>query len=92
MNDESFTDRLRSLIGRDCRYYGRPCRIVEVLADQGRLILEAREDLPPIQPDQYGQAAYRANDHIEVDLYAGTDGLSEDLLHLLHGLREHRPA
>jgi len=87
MND-SFTERLRSLIGRDCRFYGRPCRIVEVLEDQGRIILEAREPLPPIQIDQYGQAAYRANEHIDIGLYGDDGALSDDLLHLLEGLRD----
>jgi hypothetical protein len=88
MNDVSFTERLRSLIGRECRYYGRPCRIIEVLAGEGRLILEAREPLPPIQPDQYGQAAFRANELIEVGLYGDGDALSEDLLHILEGLKD----
>jgi hypothetical protein len=88
MNDATFTERLRNLIGRECRFYGRPCRIVEVLAGEGRMILEARDSLPPIQMDQYGQAAYRGNEHIEVNLYADDDALSEDLLHILEGLRD----
>jgi hypothetical protein len=88
MNDATFTERLRKLIGRQCRFYGRPCRIVEVLAGEGRMILEARDSLPPIQMDQYGQAAYRANEHIEVNLYAADNALSEDLIHVLEGLRD----
>jgi hypothetical protein len=91
MNDSSFTERLRSLIGRDCRYYGRPCRIVEVLAGEDRLILEARDTLPPIQADQYGQAAFRGNEHIDVRLFDEGEALSEDLLHILEGLRDPLP-
>jgi len=91
MNDTPFTERLRNLIGRDCRYYGRPCRIIEVMAGEGRLILEARERLPPIQPDQYGQAAFRGNEHIEVRLYGDGEALSDDLLHILEGLRDPLP-
>jgi hypothetical protein len=106
-DERALLDRLRTLIGRDCRYDGRRCRIVEVLAEAdsaapggpppaatrapgppiGRLILEAPEDTPPIQADQYGHAAYRANDLIEVPIH-GDGVLSDDLLRLLEGLRD----
>lgn len=92
MHATAFTDRLRQLIGRQCWFYGRPCRIVEVLASERRLVLEARDALPPIQTDQYGQPTWRTYEHIEVPLDgAGDDGLSEDLLHLLDGLGRARP-
>ena len=94
MAEDPFLHRLRALIGRDCRYYGRPCRVVEVLAaggdDPGHLILEARDGLPPIQIDQYGQPAYRANEHIEVPLTGDDGGFSEELMHLLESLEAGR--
>ena len=87
MNDSApFINRLHQIIGRDCRFYGRSCRIVEILVDEGRLVLETHESTPPIQADQYGQAAYRANDHIEVALFDQSGELSEDLMHLLDEL------
>jgi hypothetical protein len=87
MNDnQPFMQRLRRLIGRDCRFYGRSCRIVDILIDDGRFVLETRDSTPPIQTDQYGQATCRANDHIDVSLFDQAGDMSEDLMHLLDGL------
>ena len=83
-NDSSFMQRLRRLIGRDCRYLGRRCRLVEILPDEGILVLEVREGIPPIQLDQYGQAAYRANEVTQIPIFgADPEDLSDDLLELL---------
>jgi hypothetical protein len=84
---EPFMQRLRQLIGRECRFYGRPCRVVEILFAERRVVLEARDRLPPILPDQYGQATFRGHEHIEVPMFSGNETFSEDLLHLLDGLR-----
>ncbi|TVQ87886.1 MAG: hypothetical protein EA400_10290 [Chromatiaceae bacterium] len=93
MYETAFTDRLRQLIGRQCQFYGRPCRIVDVLASERRLVLEARDALPPIQTNQYGQPTWRSYEHIEIRLDgADGDGLSEELLHLLDGLSSAHPA
>lgn len=83
-DDRGFLQRLRKLIGRDCEFLGKRCRLVEVLADEGVLILEAHERLPPIQTDQYGQAAYRANDLMQIPIF-GRDGtsFSEEIMDLL---------
>ncbi len=90
MTDDAFTQRLRSLIGRDCCYYGRDCRIIEILVDnnqdQGHLVLEAFDAVPPIQTDQFGQAVFRANEHIEVPIQGPQGEFSEELMHLLDGL------
>lgn len=90
MTDDVFTQRLRSLIGRDCCYFGRDCRIVEILpesdTDQGHLVLQAFDALPPIQTDQFGQAVFRANEHIEVPIHGPQGEFSEELMHLLDGL------
>lgn len=90
MNDENDLDlltRLRKLIGRECEFLGKRYRLVEILADQGVLILEARERLPPIQKDQYGQAAYRGNDTMQVQIF-GPDqsSFSEEIMDLFVSL------
>ena len=86
-DNEPFVQRLRQLIGRDCRFYGRHCRIVEVLHSERRVVLEARDRDPPILRDQYGQAARRGYEHIEVPMFDSDDGFSDDLLHLLDSLQ-----
>lgn len=90
MNTETYTERFRTLIGRDCRYFGRSCRIVEVLPendiDEGQLVLEVFDALPPIQTDQFGQAVFRSNEHIEVPIQGSQGELSDELMHLLDGL------
>lgn len=87
VDDGIFLERLRGLIGRECEYLGRRCRLIEVLAEDESLVLEVRELLPPIQTDQYGQAAYRAPEVIQVPIFAGHDELSEDLRDLLARLK-----
>lgn len=90
MNTLTYSQRLRTLIGRDCRYFGRDCRIVEILPendrDQGQLVLEVIDALPPIQTDQFGQAVFRSNEHIEVPIQGTQGGFSDELMHLLDGL------
>ncbi len=88
MTDQAIIERLHRLIGRDCRYLGRPCRVIDVLGHERRLVLEAREATPPIQADQYGQAVSRSNEIIELPLFDQNDDLSEDLMLLLDALTE----
>ena len=83
---DPFCERLRALIGRHCAYYGTPCRVVEVLAAEGLLILETSDALPPVQLNQYGEAGRRVNALIEVPLLGPDAAPSEDLLHLFEGL------
>jgi hypothetical protein len=87
VDDGIFLERLRSLIGRECEFLGRHCRLIEVLAEDGTLVLEVRELLPPIQTDQYGQALYRGPEVIQVPIFAGQDDLSDDLKDLLARLK-----
>ena len=89
MNDSGFMQRLRRLIGRDCRYLGQSCRLVEILADEGTLVLEARGGTPPIQTDLYGQAAYRANEVMLIPIFGeDRENISDDLLELLVHLND----
>lgn len=86
-NDRGLLERLRNLIGRDCDYLGRRCRLIEVLADEGILVLEVRERLPPIQTDQYGQAVYRANDLMQVPIFDRNGSLfSDEIMDLFNNL------
>jgi hypothetical protein len=90
MTDDPFIERLRALIGRECCYFGRDCRIVEVLPETdsapGQLVLEAFDAVPPIQTDQFGQAVSRANEHIEVPIQAQDGDFTEEMMHLLDSL------
>jgi len=88
MTDHVIIHRLRRLIGRDCRWLGRDCRIVEVLPQEARLVLEMQEETPPVQIDQYGQAAYRGNEIVELPLFDDAGGFSEDLMLLLDELTD----
>lgn len=87
MNDDGFLDRLRGLIGRDCEHLGRRCRLVEVLADEGVLVLESRGGLPPVQLDQFGQASHRANEVVQIPIFgADRDHFSDELMDLFNCL------
>lgn len=90
MSDDTFIQRLRALIGRDCSYLGRDCRVVEVLPETdsgpGHLVLEVFDPVPPIQTDQFGQALFRANEHIEVPLSNSQGDFSEELMLFLDSL------
>ena len=90
MDEVAFLHRLRRLVGGECIYLRKHCRLIEILPDEGSVVLETRESLPPIQRDQYGHAAYRANDVMHVPIF-GTNRheLSEDLLDLLTCLKAH---
>lgn len=90
--DQRFIKRLRTLIGRECTHLGKPCRVIEVLPDEGALVLELQEALPPIQTDQYGQAVARGVEIIEVPLFGRTrEELSEEILDLLITLQPAPP-
>jgi len=83
MTDDGFLDRLRGLIGRDCEYLGRHCRLVEVLPGDGILVLEQHGGVPPIQSDQYGHASHRGNEIIQVPIFgADRDHFSDELMDL----------
>ncbi|WP_295886715.1 hypothetical protein [uncultured Thiohalocapsa sp.] len=78
--------QLRTHLGRRCLHAGRHWRLVEVLAADGRLVLESQEAEPPIQPDQYGNAAFRAPEHIELPLFTAEGEPTTELTGLLRSL------
>lgn len=95
MADETFLNRLRGLIGRDCEHMGSRCRLLEVLPDEGTIVLERSDTLPAIQTDQYGQASHRAQDLVQIPIFgADRDHFSDELMDLFARLspcaKQHR--
>jgi hypothetical protein len=89
--DQEVLRRLRNLIGRDCAYLGRRCLIIDVVSEEGALILQTREGPPPIQVDQYGHPTNRANELLQVPIYgSGESWYSEEILDLFASLDEDR--
>jgi hypothetical protein len=81
--DRGYLVRLRKLIGRDCRYLGKHCLVVDLLTDERLLILEIQERLPPIRTDQYGQATYRSNELLQIPIFGNDDTcFSEEIMDL----------
>jgi hypothetical protein len=78
--------RLRTHLGRRCQLGGRAWRLVEILAADGRLVLESQEPEPPIQADQYGNAAFRGPEHVELCLFTPQGDPTPDLHRLLYAL------
>jgi hypothetical protein len=78
--------RLRGQVGRRLQLGGRPWRIVEVLASDGHLVLESVDAEPPILPDQYGNAAMRGQEHLELALLTPSGELTADARRLLDAL------
>jgi hypothetical protein len=95
--DRGFLTRLRKLIGRKCTYLGKDCLLIDLLSEEGVLILEAQERLPPIQTDQYGQATCRSNELLQVPIFGNDEtSFSEEIMDLLaslsNGEKNRKPA
>ena len=81
MSDEILA-RMRALIGDRFDYLGTRWTLVEVLADEGQLVL--RRGRPgAIQVDQYGQANRRADETLLVPVFSAGDELAPELSDLL---------
>jgi hypothetical protein len=83
---ENLMTDLRGHVGRRVILAGRPWRIVDVLVADGRLVLESQDAEPPIQPDQYGNAAGRGQEHLELALLTTEGEPTEDATRLLAAL------
>lgn len=80
MSDLVEVQALEALLGRECRYLGRRWRIIDLLFEEGALVLESVEGQPGIQLDQFGRASYRAPDLLQISiLELGDEGLPNDL-------------
>ena len=84
MTHAALFQRLRALIGRECQYAGRHCHLVEILAEEGLLVLEVKETEPPIQTDLYGRPSFRAREILQIPILSQDgESYSEELLALL---------
>jgi hypothetical protein len=84
MRDHTLFHRLRKLIGRRCRHLAQLCTVLEVLEDEGVLVLRCEEGPPPIQRDQFDQPLRRAAETRLVPvLDADGSHLSPELMELL---------
>ena len=71
--------RLRSLIGKEAHYEGRPCQLIEVLEDGAQVVLECNEvgSHYAIQTNQYGEPYHRVPRTIIVPVFdTKTKGLN----------------
>ena len=78
--------RFRARMGQRCVLHKRSWRVVDLLFADGCLVLESLEATPPIQADQYGNAASRAPDHLELRLFKSDGELTVDARRLLDSL------
>jgi hypothetical protein len=84
MDNHEFFRRMRKLIGQRCLHLGHRCVLVEVLADEGSLVLRCEEGVPPIQSDQFGRALRRAVETRQVPvLQPDGEQLTPEVLDLL---------
>ena len=91
MSEERFPLRLRSLVGRRCRYLGRSWRVAEVLVNESKLILEEEGGDPPIQQDQYQRPLRRAAQTLEIALgNASAQEIPGECLDILEAIAAHR--
>ena len=91
MIDPVLLQRLRALLGRECRHEGETCRVIDLLPLEGVLVLESSSARPGIQLDQFGRASHRAPAISQIGIL-GPDGkgLSDELRQLVDGLTDCR--
>ncbi len=83
MSDEML-GRMRALIGGRFDYLGARWTLVEILTDEGLLVLR-RGSAAAIQVDQYGRANRRADETLLVPVFGPGDELAPELADLLSG-------
>jgi len=85
---EEMLARMRALIGERFDYLGARWTLVEVLTDEGQLVLRCGQP-GAIQVDQYGQANRRADETLLVPVFGPGDELAAELSDLLKGKVQH---
>ena len=84
MDHATILRRMQSLIGKRFRYHGQTWALVDVLDEEGGVVLRNLDGGRPIQADQFGRASRRADETWLVPVFsADGDVLSEDLTELL---------
>ena len=89
LDDNLLLERMRSLIGSRFTYLHRDWVLIEVLGNEGQLVLSALQGTAPIQPDQYGQPSRRVPENLTIPVFSQDgESLSEDAMMLLE--QKHR--
>ncbi|MET0048015.1 MAG: hypothetical protein ABW066_09545 [Sedimenticola sp.] len=87
MNEDQLIERLRHLIGNRVRYLEQEWILLDILADEGSLILSSQEQDAPIQTDQYGQPTRRSPETLLVPLFdAESESYSEEAMEIFSNL------
>jgi hypothetical protein len=74
-DQDDILEDLARLVGREVRYQGMSCSVIEVLHDPPMLVLRPVGAEPVIQPDNFGKPARHAPPLFELPVFAG-DGRS----------------
>ena len=84
MDDQNFIQRLRPLIGKHFKHLGREWELIEVLADEGAVVLADPANSSVIQTNLFGEPSRKGPETVLVPLYGSShDTLSEELIELL---------
>lgn len=84
IEDKQLIQRLRPLIGNHYHYLQQDWSLIEILADEGSLVLSSLTDEPTIQTDQFGYAARRGPETLLVPIFnQDADSYSDELQDLL---------
>lgn len=84
MNDRDYIQRIRPLIGNHFIHLGREWELIEVLADEGAVVLSDPSRRSVIQTNLFGEPSRRGPETVLVPLYGNDqDTLSEELIELL---------
>lgn len=84
MDDKDFIQRIRPLIGNHFVHLGRKWELIEVLADEGAVVLAAPSHTAVIQTNLFGEPSRKGPETVLVPLYGSShDTLSEELIELL---------
>jgi len=84
IEDKQLIQRLRPLIGNHYHYLEQEWSLIEILADEGSLVLSSLAEEPTIQADQYGSAARRGPETLLIPIFnQHEDRYSDELQELL---------
>lgn len=65
-------DQMKQLLGRKVRYQGRVLCVVDVLVEEGSIVLEDEDAARNIQANQFGEAGRRAPTPLTIPVFDHT--------------------
>lgn len=84
MDDQDFIQRIRPLIGKHFMHLGREWQMIEVLSDEGAVVLADPSNNAVIQTNLFGEPSRKGPETVLVPLYGSSHNtLSEELIELL---------